>query len=99
MAMRITFTTDDGRSGEARVPYEGCQYVVVDSMHCECAPREPLFVAGIKDGLREKSDRHIVSKAGCARCKGGCGDLRVDFDTIFGLEEDDRVLNGRPRVY
>lgn len=97
--MRITLELDDGRKAAAKHPYPGCEYVVVEGLHCECARTEPLLVAGIKGGVRENTDHHMTSTAGCARCKGKVGILRVEFDTLFGREEDDRVLNGRPRVY
>lgn len=97
--MKITLTLYDGRTAEAKQPFEGCQYVEVAGLHCECARDLPLIVAGIKGGVKEDTDRYMVSSAACARCKGMVGDLRVEYATLFGREEDDRVLNGRPRVY
>ena len=44
-------------------------------------------------------DRSCSAVAVHVRCGAEVGYLLVEFDTIFGLEEDARVLNGRPRVY
>lgn len=96
--MRITFETEDGRKTAAKPPYEGAQYVIVAGMQCACSRAEDLQVAGIVNGTIENTDYHMVSKAACARCKGIAGTLRVDFDTIFGREEDERVAM-RCRVY
>ena len=37
--------------------------------------------------------------AHCLACGETIGVLRVKMSTIFGIEEDKRVLNGRCRVY
>ena len=35
----------------------------------------------------------------CKECRAPVGEIRAYMDTLFGVEEDDRVLNGRCRVY
>jgi hypothetical protein len=42
---------------------------------------------------------HVEGPAECYRCRSVVGVLRVDFDTMWGLDEDERVLHGRCRVY
>ncbi len=39
------------------------------------------------------------SQALCAECAAARGELVVTVSTIFGIEEDERVLYGRARVY
>lgn len=40
-----------------------------------------------------------TSNASCFDCDAPVGRLVVTVDTIFGIEEDEAVLHGRPRVY
>ena len=40
-----------------------------------------------------------VADADCVVCSKPVGVLRVEVSTIFGIDEDERVLNGRCRVY
>lgn len=35
----------------------------------------------------------------CQRCKCRAGFLTVEVESLFGIDEDIRVLHGRPRVY
>lgn len=35
----------------------------------------------------------------CAACGARVGEVRAYVSTIFGIEEDERVLHGRARVY
>jgi len=45
-----------------------------------------------------KHDRYIGT-AQCTRCRRDVGQMTVKVDTLFGIEEDNAVLNGRARVY
>jgi hypothetical protein len=76
---------------------EGSNGVTVPEMTCpEC--RQPLVVGGA--GSRpSKDDRAYEADASCLGCRKRMGTLRVETDTIFGVREDERVLNGRVRVY
>lgn len=42
---------------------------------------------------------HVEAPAECCRCRSVVGVLRVDFATMWGSDEDRRVLHGRCRVY
>lgn len=96
--MKITLRLHDGREASAQQPYEGSSYVLVPGLHCECSPAEPLQVAGIK-GKTRTTDYGASSPAACSRCQGSVGSLDVEFETLFGAEEDECVLKGRYRVY
>ncbi|HEX6051790.1 MAG TPA: hypothetical protein VFZ21_21125 [Gemmatimonadaceae bacterium] len=48
---------------------------------------------------RLPDDRTIRSGGRCVACGEAVGYLFAQPDTLFGLEEDERVLHGRPRVY
>jgi len=95
--MKITLVTDSGERLSMREPYPDAGHVVpskdIDTPcpHCELPlqARCPVFTTG-HDTMR--------GRAVCA-CGEGVGTLTVKVETIFGIEEDNRVLNGRCRVY
>lgn len=54
----------------------------------------------IGDKRRQDIGHDTVTAPALATCCGSTiGKVRVELDTIFGLEEDERVLHGRCRVY
>lgn len=54
----------------------------------------------IGDVQRQKVGRDTVTAPALALCCAAeVGTVRVELSTIFGLEEDERVLHGRARVY
>ena len=93
--MKIKLTMG-GKVYIARRPFPECEYVEVpgEAPHCD----------GIT--LQVKGDGDVVTgydtytvDALCARCKEPVGILVTTVKTLFGIEEDRRVLNGRCRVY
>jgi hypothetical protein len=65
---------------------------------CPLCGAEPCDVVGT--GMTIGSDdRHYRASAVALCCDRPLGELRAYPDTLFGLEEDERVLHGRPRVY
>lgn len=99
--MKITMTMEDGTTRECTIPYDGCDYVVVEGKcpNPACThPDSPFHVAGVK-GTMVKGFNTFTSDAGCIGCKTVSGKLVVTVDTLFGIEEDERVLRGRCRVY
>ena len=91
--MTITLVTNE-RTVLARLPYNGCPWVEVDY---PCSGCGAFRIAGSKPHVEE--DSKITATAVCLGCRAPCGTLVVSTETLFGLEEDDRMLNGRPRVY
>jgi len=97
--MKIRLRLHDGRERTAQLPYEGADHVLVKTAQCECSRDLPLQVAG---GAQTTHDggRRVTAPAACTRCHGSVGTLIVQFDgSLFGPEEDARVLSGRCRVY
>jgi hypothetical protein len=92
--MKVTFTVDNVEH-TCSVPYEGAAFVLVDGWACPTCKRSGVA------GRNQRIESHdtYASDAGCADCKVVVGVLRVQLSTLFGLEEDERVLNGRCRVY
>ena len=98
--MTLHLAIHDGRETAPTLPYAGCPHVLVVGFRCECAPDYDLLVSGFKGRERIEDDgTRVVSEVGCTRCKGSVGVLTVTFSTLFGAEEDRRVLHGRCRVY
>jgi hypothetical protein len=90
-----------GGSHDAAPSFEGAETVTVPTALCanaDCDAGKPLLVAGVR-GTEKRGHDAVESEAGCVACGKTIGRLVVKFDTVFGLEEDSRMLNGRPRVY
>lgn len=65
---------------------------------CPACSADGLRVIG--DKRRQTIGHDTVTAPALATCCGATvGTVRVELDTIFGLEEDERVLHGRCRVY
>jgi hypothetical protein len=94
--MRVTFKQGNRPAVACSLPYEGCRYVV-PSAPVTCTSCDHVFEK--LQGGRVEHD-HDTYRAP-VRCPEGhlAGELRVRVDTIFGIDEDRRVLSGRARVY
>lgn len=98
--MKITLTGSDGRALAAHQPHDHADRVVVDHATCPKCKLNPLPVRGQGKSIDPNSPRDTYrADAICCGCGAPVGVLRVKVETIFGIEEDDRVLNGRCRVY
>ena len=90
--MTITVTRD-GKKLKAKLPHPQCGFVEV-SVPCACGS---VQVRGT--GIRETTHDTYVADAVCCGCGRSAGVMRTKVSTVFGIEEDSRVLNGRMRVY
>lgn len=62
----------------------------------ECGAR--LVVHG--DGPQvSECDRYYFARGSCVACGKHVGEIRAYPSTIFGITEDERVLNGAAKVY
>lgn len=98
--MKITLITprcsEEDLIQEATRPYQDAMFVRVPT--CPICKREPADVQG--KNPRWLDEETCESDATCLDCQKPVGTLRVVLGTLFGLEEDERVLNsGRWRVY
>lgn len=64
---------------------------------CPLCKASPLEIAG--SGKHAVNDRHYEARGHCLACMGHVGTILADPGTLFGIEEDNAVLCGRPRVY
>jgi hypothetical protein len=93
MSITVTLTIDDGAAYKCKPPYPTAPFADVTGWTCKCGSSR---VQG-RD-MHHDHDTHYAT-AHCAECGARVGRLAAKVDTIFGIDEDDRVLNGRPRVY
>lgn len=93
MKLHVTIA-DEPRT--ASLPYESAPFVDVSGGCPSCGA--DLRVIG--DVTRQVIGHDTITAPALATCcRAEVGTLRVEFNTIFGLEEDAAVLNGRARVY
>ncbi len=78
-------------------PYDGAPYVENSRLHaCEGCEECMVYCRTCET----VDDRRKIGTALCYLCDELVGGvLVVEIDTLFGIEEDRRVLMGRPRVY
>ncbi|MGK3981196.1 hypothetical protein WMF38_56895 [Sorangium sp. So ce118] len=73
------------------------RWIDVDGQCPSCKADEFRVIGDI---ARQKIGHDTVTAPALALCCGSeVGAVHVELNTIFGLEEDRAVLNGRPRVY
>jgi len=71
---------------------------VLEPKACRACKATPLFVRG--RGKRIGGRDYYEATACCERCGEQVGTIRAFVQTIFGLEEDERVIHGsRCRSY
>lgn len=92
--MSLFLVTKAGRT-RLPMPPRGAKDVATDAT---CACGKPLRVRGAARHPGE-DDRAWEAEAHAVCCGRVVGVLRLESETIFGVLEDDAVLNGRPRVY
>ena len=81
--------------------FEGANHVIVNEREAPTCPRclaKPFKVSG-KNMRIADDDRSYISDAHCVSCGKYVGSLITVVNTIFGIREDQAVLNGRCRVY
>lgn len=94
--MKITLKLPNGSVRQVPTPADGATSVHVPGKCPSCGASE-FRVSGGEQSI----DGHdtYAAPARCLDCHARVGQLRVKVNTLFGLEEDERVLNGRARVY
>lgn len=93
--MKITVTIND-KQFAANKPHEKSTCVEA-STTCPSCKATPLQVQG--NGNSVESRDTYRADARCLACGETIGVIRAKVSTLFGIEEDEHVLNGRCRVY
>lgn len=81
---------------EASLPDRSSSFVVASGA-CPLCRHAPLHASG--SGEQVTGHDTITSACVCRTCDKRIGSIVVTMDSLFGIEEDRRVLNGRCRVY
>jgi hypothetical protein len=86
----------DGKT-QALAPKEMLKEAHKDFPKCE----EKKYLGPLQARLPNPSRGHdtFSGPAECTRCRQEVGTMTVRVNTLFSIEEDDHVLNGRCRVY
>lgn len=95
--MKITFKPLEGPEIPCNLPYASAAYVVpTQAVVCSCSKAALQLQGG---GITHHDHDTYYAPVKCLACGVQLGELHAKVSTIFGIEEDDRVLHGRPRVY
>ena len=89
------YSTDEPTEQLATKPYDDASFVRIPC--CPSCKAEPADIHAKKSKWIDEET--LEGEAFCIHCKKSIGILQVTMQTLFGLEEDNRVLNGRCRVY
>ena len=102
--MKITIVLDSGKRCKASLPYDGAHYILI-AIACPngCAShKHPQAMTETKiagTGIKHHSHDTYFADAIALCCRKKIGTIETKVDTVFGIEEDERVLNGPQRVY
>jgi len=98
--MKIFLIREGEPKTTLRLPFSGCPHVVLDAPCPACGAEHPegTQVQG-GDAVPSEDDRAYEAVAMAVCCRGRVGILRVEMETLFGVREDEAVLNSRARVY
>jgi hypothetical protein len=77
-------------------PGNGVTAIEIPGRPCPLCREATLIVSG-RGHIVHEGARFAVAVSRC--CRERVGDLKVEHETLFGHEEDERVLMGRCRVY
>jgi hypothetical protein len=90
--MKITV---DGH--KAKLPFDGAGHVIVETLACPQCKLSPVKAHG--KGITARTHDTYIAEAVTDCCGASVGQMQTKVSTIFGIEEDEAVLHGRPRVY
>ena len=88
----------DGKRLLLPLPEQGADHCMAPIFCPACKKPGPLKVQGTRKRIAE-DDRAYESDGVAVCCGVYVGVLRLEVPTLFGLREDNAVLNGRCRVY
>jgi hypothetical protein len=86
----------DGVKHKVVPPYEGASHADVPGQNCPHCKKE-LRVQGT--GKHIKSFDTYASVGICVACEKPVGEIQAKVNTLFGLEEDERVFSMGVKIY
>ena len=85
-----------GKTFKVKQPYEGASYANVPDAKCpHCS--EELVIQGT--GKHIASYDTYAAMAICVKCEKPVGEIQAKVNTLFGLEEDERVFSMGVKIY
>lgn len=94
LRLASTYSTGSGRDVvEIRVDSDGIATIAT----CPACKASPARVGGA--GITGNDHDHYFADGRCMVCDAPIGIIETKISTIFGIDEDEAVLEGRPRVY
>jgi hypothetical protein len=95
--MKIILVRPNGKRLPAKLPYEGADFAVLVTGCPECGAHEPKLQG---TGRRPSKDgRAWEADAVALCCDRHVGTLRCEMNTLFGVEEDERVFRMGIKIY
>jgi hypothetical protein len=91
--VKVVIIDADSTRHVAKIAENGEHVTIVACPTCRAA-QPPIRGTGITHRGHDTYYARAI-----ARCCGAALRMETRVDTIFGIEEDERVLRGRPRVY
>jgi hypothetical protein len=95
MSQKITLHVSAGPARKCTLAFREADHADAEGA-CPACGVEPFGVVG--KNMHHTFDTYIAD-GHCTACKAHVGELRVKVNTLFGIDEDEAVLNGRCRVY
>jgi hypothetical protein len=95
--VKVALRLDGHEHFPKEMPEDGAGAVLFGIPCPHCKAKAPIYVRG--RGITQKTHDEYIADAKHTACGGAMGQLVVTVDTVFGIEEDEMVLNGRCRVY
>jgi hypothetical protein len=92
------FLIIDGKRFKVTEPFAGSAHAIVENEACPHCKVTPFRIAGSGKQITT-DDRAYEAEGFCLDCLKHVGTIRAEPSTLFGLHEDEAVLNGRCRVY
>jgi len=93
--MKITIVLDDGSRHRARLPYDNATHVLCKIACPHCKTKDPdgsIKISGT--GIKHTTRDTYFADAIATCCMRKIGTIETSVETLFGIDEDERVLNG-----
>ena len=96
--MKLSIVRLDGKREQLDFPPPGSRFVQSGVAHGDCANMTLCWTRPWQIQGEGWTDTY-VTEALCSRCSAPLGVFELVMETLFGVREDEAVLNSRARVY
>jgi len=93
--MKLTLIMEGDRT-RLKMPKDGATAILVPKQSCPHCKKELTVTGG---GKHIKNQDTYAAPAICVACNMYVGELELQVSTLFGLEEDERVLSMGVKIY